>query len=69
MNESSNRTSMHAVDAWIRYIEHFGSTDVSVQKLINYGYEYREIIRLFENALEKNVPLKEESFSEYKEIV
>lgn len=69
MNESHERISMHAVDAWIRYIEHFGSTDVSVQKLINCGYEYREIIRIFENALQDNEPLNEELFSEYKNII
>lgn len=69
MSENSERSSMHAVDAWIKYIERFGNTGISVQKLVNHGYQYHEIIRLFEGALEENEPLSEEQLASYGSIV
>ncbi|MDX1296327.1 MAG: hypothetical protein R3302_08665, partial [Sulfurimonadaceae bacterium] len=52
--------SMQAVDAWIRYIELFGSTEITVQKLINHGYDYSDIIQLLEQAVNDNAPIDAE---------
>jgi hypothetical protein len=53
---------MHAVDAWIRYIERFGTTEVTVQRLINHGYSYREIIHLLDHAVTHDEPINTASF-------
>jgi hypothetical protein len=53
--------SSQAVDAWIRYIELFGTTEVTVQKLINHGYDYPDIVRLLEQAVNDKQPVNAEA--------
>lgn len=53
--------SMQAVDAWIRYIEQFGTTEITVQRLVNHGYDYPDITRLLEQAVYNNQPIDAKS--------
>jgi hypothetical protein len=65
MSESSNAyTSAHAVDALVRYIEYFGDREFSLQKLLECGYTYREIIEMIDNAIAEHRPIYSPPHSE-----
>ena len=61
MSQNTQSDSMHAVDAWVRYIERFGATEITVQRLINSGFSYMEIVRLLDQALTDDEPINTSS--------
>jgi len=57
MGQNGTAASMQAVNAWIRYLERFGTSEVTVQKLVNMGFDYPEITRMLEEAVASGLPL------------
>lgn len=55
--EQHQYTPSDAVDALIRYIEHFGESNLTVQHLLDCGYTYKSIVELFDNAVVNNRPV------------
>ena len=46
-----------AVNVWVKYIERFPQTDVTLQTLLNAGFTYEEMIKTLEASLAGEVPL------------
>ncbi len=60
--------SARAVDMWIRYVEKFGATRVTVQRLINRGFDYAAITAIFKEAIAAGQPLDAEALLDSERV-
>jgi hypothetical protein len=57
MRDSDRFEPERAVDLWVNYLEKFPYSDVTVQTLLSFGYNYPELISLFEDSMRSNEPI------------
>jgi len=68
MNGTEVFDAARAVNVWVKYIERFPQTDVTLQTLLNAGFSYEEMIKTLETSLAQEAPLFRHMFPAAEEI-